>query len=92
MFVVNFFPLQSSGQESLDWSFDVRMSLIIIKNNVTLITEPYGTPLRIMVGLEKVLFVFTWMVLFERKFLIKVRMLRLILVRASMIFILEIES
>ena len=72
----------------------VRMSLITIKNNVTLITEPCGTPLRIMVGLETVLFVFTWMVLFERKFVIKVRMLlfSLISVRTSMIFILGIES
>ena len=70
------------------------MLLITIKNNVTLITEPCGTPLRIMVGLERVPFVFTWMVMFERKFLIKIRTspFSLILVRASMIFILGIES
>ena len=91
-FMASFFSLQvsvkSSVNRNLDWWLDVRMSLITIKNNVTLIT-----PLWIMVGLERVPFVFTWIVLFERKFLIKVRMLPfiLILVRASMTFILGIE-
>ena len=72
----------------------IRMSLITVTNNLTLIIEPYGTLLWIMAGLKRVPFVFTWMDLFERKFLIRGSVLpfNLILIRALMFFILGIES
>ena len=44
------------------------MSLMPIKNRVTLIADPCDTPFCIMVGLERCPLILTWMYLFFRKF------------------------
>ena len=95
-----FFPLHAIVMSSANsWVFIsglrlMVMSLIPIKNNVGLITDPCGTPFSIITGCDRDPFALTWIDLSDRKLVMKDSILPFTFnsMRELIILILEIVS